>query len=272
MKFLNFFEKVHFLRPKSQRLTYLRRTPRLKLTTPSRLTIVVPYKPMGVFLILLLLGTTIFLLFRSDLFLVRQIEIEGKRVFVREDDLRSTTSFFLARSIFFADASQIERRIKQEFLTVAKIRVEKRLPDRLVIEVWEREPLLKVETVGGQFLADSEGLIFASAPVGLDLPVLNLSEQKIGLGSRLEGKIIAAVLKITQVIKEMGFITLTRVSVNEQGEIVIQSDLAAEVLFDADSDIEYQLSSLQAILRRVKMEGKKLTKVDLRFQRPIVVY
>lgn len=45
-----------------------------------------------------------------------------------------------------------------------------------------------------------------------------------------------------------------------------------EVLFSLHKDFATQVDSLQIILSRLKMEGKKIKKIDFRYDRPTVVY
>ncbi len=46
----------------------------------------------------------------------------------------------------------------------------------------------------------------------------------------------------------------------------------AEVVVDQDKDIGEQLSSLQLILKQLKIEGKTLRRLDFRYQKPIITF
>lgn len=45
-----------------------------------------------------------------------------------------------------------------------------------------------------------------------------------------------------------------------------------EVLFSLNNDFALQVDSLQIILSRLKIEGKKVKRIDFRYERPVVVY
>lgn len=45
-----------------------------------------------------------------------------------------------------------------------------------------------------------------------------------------------------------------------------------EVIIDPNKDIEEQLSSLQLILKQLKIEGKALRRLDFRYQKPIITF
>jgi hypothetical protein len=65
----------------------------------------------------------------------------------------------------------------------------------------------------------------------------------------------------------------------EAGPIASDSALLVElsssktlVVFAADKDLLLQVSSLQIVLNKLTIEGRKATKIDLRFKNPIMVY
>lgn len=45
-----------------------------------------------------------------------------------------------------------------------------------------------------------------------------------------------------------------------------------EVVFTSDRDLVTQVSSLQVILSRLTMESKRVKRVDLRFDKPVITY
>lgn len=55
-------------------------------------------------------------------------------------------------------------------------------------------------------------------------------------------------------------------------EIEIDLKNGPQVIVSSQKDIRAQLDSLQLILLRAKIEGKKIKRVDLRFNKPVVVY
>ncbi|MBI2036340.1 hypothetical protein HYT17_01810 [Candidatus Microgenomates bacterium] len=54
--------------------------------------------------------------------------------------------------------------------------------------------------------------------------------------------------------------------------VKLSPPLYTEVWFDARLDLSVQVSSLQIILNKLTIEGRKAQKVDLRFSDPLVVY
>lgn len=66
----------------------------------------------------------------------------------------------------------------------------------------------------------------------------------------------------------------------EFDNISLSSDLSihlflknnGEVIFSSEKDMDAQISSLQLIISRSTIEGKRLSRLDFRFDKPIVVY
>lgn len=62
-------------------------------------------------------------------------------------------------------------------------------------------------------------------------------------------------------------------SLNFQKDQIVASlsgDLV--VIFSQDKDLESQVASLQFVLSRTKIEGKNPTKIDLRFEKPVLEF
>lgn len=57
----------------------------------------------------------------------------------------------------------------------------------------------------------------------------------------------------------------------ESGILVNLSE-GGQIIFSGEKDFNLQINSLEMILSRLREEGKKVKKVDFRFDKPIVVY
>jgi len=70
-------------------------------------------------------------------------------------------------------------------------------------------------------------------------------------------------------IKDSG-IRYTSFSTEKDLSYKLILDSKGEVIFDSHKDIDEQLSSLQLILKQLKIEGKALKRLDFRYQKPII--
>lgn len=53
---------------------------------------------------------------------------------------------------------------------------------------------------------------------------------------------------------------------------VVKLESGEEIMFSAKKDIQTQVSSLQLILSRLKIEGKRFLRLDMRFDKPVIVF
>ena len=81
----------------------------------------------------------------------------------------------------------------------------------------------------------------------------------------------SAGIKITEMLKKKN-IPYKRVATSKDltYKIILSKD--SEVIIDPKKDIELQLSSLQLILKRLKIEGKTFRRLDFRYQKPIISF
>lgn len=249
-----------------------------------------------------------YLVFRSDLLLVRKIEVKGVngekglKGFVNMEEVQNAVSQCLAKSIVFLDTKGIAENLKKQFLPIAEVKIEKQLPDKLVVQVKEREPVavLVIEENGPpeadakeeKFLVDKDGFIFARCPRGITLPELQLESVEVeppggstsvNLGDSIEGGLVAAAIDIISGFGQIENLDAAAVSIQNQNEIQVDTNKDFFVIFTLSDDerltgfttekeINEQILALGQIYENAKRQGKALKKVDLRFKLPVVEY
>jgi hypothetical protein len=67
-------------------------------------------------------------------------------------------------------------------------------------------------------------------------------------------------------------ISFSSASVNGDGSFAVNLLAGGEVILSSKKDIGSQLTSLQLILSRLTIEGKKLKTLDFRFDNPVVTF
>jgi hypothetical protein len=164
------------------------------------------------------------------------------------------------------------------------------LPNKLVFELERRKEVavlgfeLKLEdketTSSGKpifettkdfFLVDEEGVVVKKENNNL-LPLILLSEElNLNIGQKVPKK---------EIVEAIKFLTNLRLNLLEPKVAKITSPYSLsvwledgkEALFSLKKEIQVQVDSLQFILSRSKIEGRKIKKIDLRFDKPVVNY
>ena len=80
--------------------------------------------------------------------------------------------------------------------------------------------------------------------------------------------------KIETLRKELkkGQIEFTSVEKTKEATYIVQLKQGGTVTFSAQKDIIAQIASLQFILSHLTMEGREFSKLDLRFEKPVIVF
>ncbi|HSW97720.1 MAG TPA: hypothetical protein VLF89_07895 [Candidatus Saccharimonadales bacterium] len=58
----------------------------------------------------------------------------------------------------------------------------------------------------------------------------------------------------------------------ENNDVLVTLNDDVQVLFSTDKDITNQIDSLQVTMDNLTIEGKRISRVDMRFERPVVTF
>lgn len=117
--------------------------------------------------------------------------------------------------------------------------------------------------VGGGWLVKNDAVLVIKR-LGIDYQGPLRPTNKEGVKEKLERQLKELALK--EGLRFMG------TSMVEEKSLIATFSGQLTCLFDLEKDVSSQLASLQFVLWRSKIEGKKLREVDLRFDKPVVEY
>ncbi len=231
----------------------------------------------GVVIPLLLLGTGIFIgykyLSEKGYFKINLVEVYGTGDYVNSNDLnRLVNENAIGNNILVYDTNKLQKILKNNFLGAKSIVVQKILPDKIRIEVQERTPLAVVISVSDNkaYLIDGEGYVLGEVgSQAIDLPKVRY-EGNVSVGNVL--------------VKDIAPITLEILSLAEKDDLKVSSisfyptyiklfDMSgAEVLVPNAQDRVKSMDTAAYLLKKLALEGKKVRKIDLRYDKVIVLY
>lgn len=238
------------------------------------------------------------IIFKSGFFNINFLAIQTEGFCLTSEDFQQAVKI-KGESIFFIDRDQISANLLQKYLCLKAVEIEKEFPSKIKINLIDREPLVEVSSyvlttpfplkdleassssqaalLDWSYLqdkdfmvADEDGVIFKEKEA-INLPKLFLPDQEIKLGKQLD-KILFN--KLSEVIKKIGSDALIKVSGNF---LLIQSDLddyqgKKKLVISLEKDLMAQLASLQLILQKAKIDDRPMEIIDLRFDKPVVIY
>lgn len=201
-------------------------------------------------------------------FLVKNIVVTTDYDPAQNKELVKILENYRGQNIFLVNEKELVERLKSKDIKIKEVKVLREFPGKILVNIEKRQALAAIPSGNNFFLVDKEGLVFSEEQQVGGIPILNLGLQNIGIGSRIDGE-KSSVLLILDSLK--GKEEVQSVTVME-GEIQMRLRGETLVLFSATSEVNTKINALQMILTRFRIEGRKPSKIDLKFEKPVVTF
>ncbi len=223
---------------------------------------------LAVFLVLLIVIGLLFL--RGNPFKIREIIVNTNFDINSNSKLTGLLKQIKNTNIFSINEETTAESIKKTDLRIREVRITKKIPDRLLIEIDKRETLAGIQLNNGFLLFDKEGIGFEEVKEKGDFPLIiaNPGLQNLKVGSRIEDrqKVVFPILDFLRGKEKVENISFD----SEKIDLVLEG--GPEVLFVAEDEFPKKLTSLQTILNRFRIEGRRPVKIDMRFEKPVITF
>ncbi|MCL5095109.1 MAG: FtsQ-type POTRA domain-containing protein [Patescibacteria group bacterium] len=206
-----------------------------------------------------------FFLLKSEVFLIKNVIVTTDYNVKANPEIIKILEKTQKQNFFLLKPEEIAGKIKTQDLKIEEVKISREFPGKLFVKIQTRLALAAVKTQDGYFFIDKEGLIFEHGKESGAIPTLNLGLQNPKVGSRIDGKeeIVFKILAFLKGKEEIVFIT------KEADYYFLQLTEGLSVLFPGKDETQEKLDSLQMMLTRFKIEGKRPIKIDLRFAKPV---
>lgn len=222
--------------------------------------------------LLVIVSAPIYLVFGSKYFTIENVEISGLSRFVSAKDFtKMSVDNSVGKNLITFNTAKLAENLKNTFQGTDLVVVEKKLPKSLVITVSERIPLAIVTTDHlGFYLIDKEGYVLGQVePENTKFPIIQYSEP-ITVGTfiakdiiPISRQILAEAEKESLKISSMSFTPkYTRMFVNTGVEAYIGNS----------KDKTEAMRIINSLLTNVGENNPKVQKIDLRYEKVIVLY
>ncbi|QQG43422.1 MAG: hypothetical protein HYW45_00190 [Candidatus Daviesbacteria bacterium] len=124
-------------------------------------------------------------------------------------------------------------------------------------------------SASGDLLAvDQKGVVFEKADQLADQLKLILLDQKFSVGQNLPASLVSAVVKMKDKLKDF------QITVNTSWVFtnILVLNGPPIIIADFNKNVDIQLTALQLILQKAKIDNKELKLIDLRFENPVIKY
>jgi len=212
-------------------------------------------------LLVLLCGGLLYWFFASYDFYVYGASIKGCR-FLLPDEVYQASGVD-EMSIFYLDPAQVEEALSA-LPAVREARVRCWLPNRVVIEVSEREPRFVWETAESSYWVDEEGVLF---PIRGDVKgvihILDREHRPLGPGDKVEARVLSTVKKLQALLPGA-----RRFEYSSEKGVALVTERGWLVYVGHGEALERKVAILKALEQELSARGVVPQYIDLRFQRP----
>ncbi len=213
-----------------------------------------------------------YLFIYSGFFNVKNINIVGADKFVSSLDLREVASAnIMDKNIFTLKKFELEKKLKDNFLGADAIELEKKIPRTIKVIVKERVPIAIVyKNEENQFLVDKEGYVlgYVSAENN-ELPRINY-QKEISVGLFIDKNIVPVYQELTELLSAED-IKVSSVSF-QPDYVSFYLDRGENVLIGLMKNKLEAVKALSALMKQAKVENKDIQKIDLRYDKVIVLF
>jgi cell division septal protein FtsQ len=193
---------------------------------------------------------------RLEFFRVRRVVIEGTR-YAAPDEIVSRLRVDTTASIWDGVTPLVAR--VQAHPQVREVRIRRRLPGTLVVQVTERPPVARVNTPAGLVVTDAEGAALPVDPtaIDVDLPVVATRDTLV---LRLLSEVQAALPAL--------YAQVSDARRGPEGAVVL--DLASVRLLAATDVSTQRLAEALAVQQDLVTRGRTAVELDLHFRDQVV--
>jgi len=204
---------------------------------------------------------------------IDSVEVTGTEKYVNENDLRKLAEEnAYGKNIFLYSTYELQKVLQENFLGAKNITISKILPNKIKIDVSERVPLAVVLSISDKnlYLIDGEGYVLGQVSEAFTgLPRVQY-EGKVPVGSFLQKDIVPITLEILG-LAEKDELLVSSMSFYPQ-YTRLDLNLGTILLISNEKSKENSIKSASYLIKKLSLEGKKVRKIDLRYDKVIVSY
>ncbi|MDD3628156.1 MAG: FtsQ-type POTRA domain-containing protein [Actinomycetota bacterium] len=186
---------------------------------------------------------------------MKSIEIQGNKHY-KDEEIKTLVEDLTGSNIFEVNKKKIEDALTKKLSWIKEIELSKVFPDKIVIEITERKPCLKIVYLGNYFLVDDEGVVLDKIDKeSLDkykdlILVRNAVNYSINVGEKIAKKNVLSCAEIYDFFDSdlKNLIKEARLDDNISGDIIFHTVNGREIIFGDSSDISKKVEILKELL------------------------
>lgn len=196
-------------------------------------------------------------------FEIKEIQIVGDDTIVVIDQAR------FPKNLIFFPAKQIEQQILNENPLINYVNIIKKYPHTLVINYSKSGPLAKLVSGGQNIILTVEGAVINFKDSN-ELPTIRIEIGELGISQKISDVRITRALRFLDEAKKSGLVIE---SIYDFDRLSLLAKMnKTDILFPQNNDVSTVVSTLQSLIVGFRIKGSMPTRIDLRFDKPIVSF
>jgi cell division protein FtsQ len=227
-----------------------------------RILAILPSKLIGL-AVLLAASWLLYDVASSPDFTISRVSVVGNRL-LSPSELEAVASAS-GLNLFWIRRSELSQRLRL-LPPVENADVSLELPDHLLIQIREREPVAIWLTSETPFLVDRDGLVLAARPPDRPLMVIrDTSNQPLMPGSRISVDAVHSLSSLdASLSRTFGPQQRQYEYASESGVNVVQA-VGPRLILGSGDDLEWKIAAIQTILRALEASRRSAQVIDVRF-------
>ena len=190
------------------------------------------------------------------MFNANRIEISGNTVYT-EEQIVEISGVSTGNNLVRLDTAAAEKRLGETLPYIEEVKVLRKLPDAVTIDIVEAVPIANIEYQGKYYLVSTNGKILEAdlekphddlvIVKGFELKTLGLGDE-IGSDDSFKFNIFKT---ITATLERLEFEGISEVDITERTDIGLVYDKRIKILLGSSIDLDYKLTAVKTV-----MDGK----------------
>ncbi|QEK11955.1 FtsQ-type POTRA domain-containing protein [Crassaminicella thermophila] len=215
-----------------------------------------------IFMVMLLLCIVSFIIiFKTDLFTVKYVEVGGNHI-VTKDEIINISGIIFGNHIFKENINSIKSNLYRNPY-IKTVQVKRKLPNKIIISVVEREEAAAIPFMNEFLIIDEDGMVLRSSRSNTSLDNENLKIIKgFEFSNFMEGAILEVkdksklkkALEVARKINE-NQIVITELDVSDKKDVVVKLTNELICRIGEGNNLNYSLKVLKKILEDLKQKN-----------------
>ncbi len=204
-------------------------------------------------LVCVFMVTTVIVLTTTVFFNIKTITVKGNTKY-GDRDLIISSGISLEENMFRLNDRKIQKTLVEEYSYISKVKIRRKLPDSIVLEITEATPVGAIDAGVGYTLISAEGRVLeVNTPIIPDhLPVIfGFSEETPPQGSYLDeaqSENVSRMRIVMDAVEETGFPFFDVVDLSDPYDIRLYYQDLFEIVLGTASNIPYKLELITAVV------------------------